>query len=114
MTFRALAKTCGCSLETAHKVVTAAEHAIPDVMASNAAPMLTQWRRAASAAARRGDHRPAKEWLLHAGSIDPLPDTKGSGPSITIINAPLPGMPHGPTVTEVRLVSPPAPRDDDR
>jgi hypothetical protein len=74
--------------------VLAANRTAVDLMASYAQPMLEDWIGASVQASARGDHRPAKEWLLHAGILDPLPDAgRGSGPAVVIINAPLPGMP---------------------
>jgi hypothetical protein len=68
-------------------------------MGAYAGPVLLQWLKALKIAASRGDYRPARDWLLHAGSIDPLPDTaKGTGTSIVIVNAALPGMPGTPTI----------------
>ena len=74
--------------------VLAANRTALDLMASYTEPMLKDWIGASTQASARGDHRPAKEWLLHAGILDPLPDAgRGSGPAVVIINAPMPGMP---------------------
>ena len=93
LSYRQLARACGVSTETAHRTVLAAGRAATDLMAGYAEPMLRRWIVAAMQAAIRGDHRPARDWLLHAGCIDPLPDAgKGSGPAIVIVNSPLPGL----------------------
>lgn len=102
LSYRQLARACGVSTETAHRTVLAAGRAATDLMSAYAEPMLRRWIVAAMQAAIRGDHRPAKDWLLHAGVLDPLPDAgRGAGPAIVTVNAPLPGMPGGPTVIEV-------------
>jgi hypothetical protein len=89
-----LARQCGVSLPTARKTVIAAGRSAVDLMAAYAAPIFMDWRRASRIASHRGDHRPAKEWLLHAGVLDQLPDVgKGNGPAVIIVNTPLPGMP---------------------
>jgi hypothetical protein len=89
-----LAEAAGVNPETARLSVLAASRSAVDLMAAYAEPMLRAWIKAGLLASLRGDHRPAKEWLMHAGILDPLPDAgKGSGPSVVIINAPLPGMP---------------------
>ena len=91
-TYTQLAEDVGCSIETARVSCIAAGRDTADLMAAFAAPMLKLWQLAARNAAKRGDHRPAKEWLLHAGTIDPLPDTgRFGGTTINIVNAPLPG-----------------------
>jgi hypothetical protein len=93
-TYQELADNFGCTKETAHRTCVAASKSAADLMAAYAAPMLSQWIKASRSASSRGDHRPARDWLLHAGSIDPLPDTaRHSGPAVVIVNAPLPGMP---------------------
>jgi len=79
-------------------------------MAAYAEPALRAWLQAQGVAAVRGDHRPARDWLMHAGVIDPLPDAgKGSGPAVVIINAPMPGMPGyvpSPSVIDVPSAGP--------
>jgi len=93
-----LAEYCGVNIETARLAVIAAGKNAADLMAAYAAPVLKDWIRASKIAGTKGDHRPARDWLLHAGSIEPLPDTsRGNGPAVVIINSPLPGMP-GSTV----------------
>jgi len=89
-----IARLTGVHKETARLTILAASRSVVDLMAGYAAPMLDQWIAASTQASARGDHRPAKEWLMHAGIIDPLPDAgKGNGPAVVIINAPMPGMP---------------------
>jgi hypothetical protein len=95
-----LADHAGVNPKTAHFVVTAASKSAAELMAAYAGPALMQWLKAMKVAATRGDHRPTKDWLMHAGSIDPLPETqRGSGPSIVIVNASLPGLPAAPAIT---------------
>jgi len=48
------------------------------------------WLRASGIAAKRGDHRPAKEILLYAGAIDRLGETPG--PQVTVMVG-MPGHP---------------------
>lgn len=99
-TYAQLGHAAGCSHETARLTCIAAGRSAVDLMAAYAAPMFHLWRKAAMVAASRGDHRPTKEWLLHAAVLDPLPDSaKSSGTSITIVNNPLPGMPDPVTIT---------------
>jgi hypothetical protein len=74
----------------------AADKTVIDLMAADAELRLEEWAQAARIASARGDHRPAKEWLMHSGALDQLPDvSKAGGPAVVIINAPLPGMPGG-------------------
>jgi hypothetical protein len=89
-----LATECGVNPETARHTVLAASRSAVDLMQAYAAPMLEDWIGASRKASARGDHRPARDWLLHAGSIEPMPEsTRTSGPAVVIINNPLPGMP---------------------
>ena len=50
------------------------------------------WRTASGIAAKKGDHRPAKDLLLHAGAIDRVGET--SGPQVIVCV----GMPGSPAV----------------
>ena len=44
-----------------------------------------EWARAVTQAANKGDHRPARDLLLHAGAIDPIADDASNGPRIAIV-----------------------------
>jgi hypothetical protein len=93
---RQLAEAAGVSHETARLTVIAAGKDAAELMAALAEPMIHEWRKAAERASARGDHRPAKDWLLYAGVLEQLPDAgRGPGPAVVIINHPLPGMPGG-------------------
>ena len=94
MPYAEIARLCKVDRHTARMTILAAGRGAVDLMAGYAEPMLRDWIGASTQASARGDHRPAKEWLLHAGILDPLPDAgKGNGPAVVIINAPMPGMP---------------------
>ena len=91
-TFQQIADTCRCDWRTAQLTILAVEHGATELMAAYAVPLFRDWRNASRKASDRGDHRPAKDWLLHAGILDPLPETgRGTGTTINILNAPLPG-----------------------
>lgn len=51
------------------------------------------WTQASANAARRGDHRPARDLLLHAGVIEPLADTSGQRSTQIAIVIGEPGRP---------------------
>jgi hypothetical protein len=54
---------------------------------ANGLDFAEDWRAASMEAAKKGDHRPAKDALLHLHVIDPLADTAtGSGVTIIIGN----------------------------
>jgi orotate phosphoribosyltransferase-like protein len=55
--------------------------------------VLQDWRTAASVGASKGRHEPARDWLLHAGVVAPLADSKPQGPQVIIGIASLPGLP---------------------
>lgn len=56
--------------------------AVRKYMTARALELADDWADASREAAKKGDHRPAKDWLLHAQEIDPIADT---GAGITII-----------------------------
>lgn len=77
---REAASNHGLNLRTAQRIV-ARSHADLDatresfrrLMQAEALDRLDDWRTAADVGARKkGNHAPAKEWLLHAGVIEPL------------------------------------------
>ena len=99
MPYSEIAALTGFKKDRVRELCLAADKTAVDLMASEAEIRLDDWRTASGVAAKRGDHRPAKEWLLHSGALDQLPDTgKGTGPAVVIINAPLPGMPGGVSI----------------
>jgi hypothetical protein len=55
--------------------------------------VLQDWRTAATVGASKGRHEPARDWLLHAGVVAPLADSKPQGPQVIIGIASLPGLP---------------------
>ena len=55
--------------------------------------VMADWRVAATVGAQRGRHEPARDWLLHAGIIQPIADQKPQGPQVIIGIASLPGLP---------------------
>jgi DNA-binding CsgD family transcriptional regulator len=55
--------------------------------------MLGHWATAAREGALKGRHEPSRDWLLHAGVIQPVADSKPQGPQIIIGIASLPGLP---------------------
>jgi hypothetical protein len=101
---RTLAEAVKCRPETVRLVLLASNREIVELMAASGSALLDDWRQASALAAVRGDHRPAKDWLLHSGLIDPVPDSQRSaGPAVVIINAPLPGMPGALPVLEAQV-----------
>jgi hypothetical protein len=65
------------------------------LMAAFALPALKDWIKASRAAAAKGDHRAARDWLLFSGALEPLPEPpRGGGPTVILVNASLPGMPN--------------------
>jgi hypothetical protein len=110
LSYRELGALCSCTPSTAREVCLMAGKDAQEIMSAQAGPMLDAWLTAALVAASRGDHRPAKEWLLHGGTLEQLPDVaRSTGPAVVIINSPLPGMPGA--AIEVRAALPP-PADD--
>lgn len=52
-------------------------------MVAKADDAVGNWERSMSNAAERGDHKPAKDWLMHSGVIDPIEATE-NGPRVVV------------------------------
>ena len=104
-----IAQVIGCSQPTVSATL-AKLRQTPDtvraLLKSDTAGVVTNWRRAARIAAKRGDHRPAREWLEAAHpELRPQPATHGHGGGVQI-NIGMPGQPIGLPSIEVVQVSP--------
>ena len=64
---------------------TEAKDAAVKILRGTAERAARSWGTAIGVAADKGDHRPAKDLLLHTGVIDPIPDGAVSGTRIAII-----------------------------
>lgn len=80
-------------LHIAPKTVKELIQAAKDTLEAESVGVLQDWRTAASMGALKGNHTPARDWLLHAGIIQPLAQDKPTGPQILIGIASLPGLP---------------------
>jgi transposase-like protein len=58
--------------ELAQHLETESREAVLKVLRGSSEQAARDWRRASSTAADKGDHRPAKDLLLHTGVIQPL------------------------------------------
>lgn len=78
-------------------------------MVSKALARLDDWETASAEAAKKGDHRPAKDWLLHAQEIEPIADSPKLGIQINVGNggAPVQAVNDIPTIS-VQPVDPKA------
>jgi hypothetical protein len=52
-------------------------------MVAKADGAVDHWERSMGVAADRGDHKPSKDWLMHAGVVDPVDSTE-SGPKVIV------------------------------
>lgn len=70
------------------------QHAVPEAV--------TRWIEALAIASRRGDHRPAKELLMHMNVIAPIRDD-ARGDTRVFVNVGMPGRPamKAPTLAEL-------------
>jgi ParB-like chromosome segregation protein Spo0J len=74
-----------------------------EVLRRAVVPMARAWQRAAEHAADRGDHRPARDLLLHTDVIEPIPDAQRTVGVQVIVG--MPGHPAGPDpLAGVRIV----------
>jgi len=87
-----LATLIGCSRQTIAYTLSAQQAHAADLMRGATLDMLTVWEEAAQKAAEKGYHQPAKDYLLHAGVIDPV-DT-GAGTRVNVgVQLVVPGLP---------------------
>lgn len=102
-----IARRVGRDRETVRNVMRAEDtRALADQLAADArdtviqtlrraAPRMAQhWMDAAAVAKDRGDHRPARDLLLHVGAIEPVVGAGGTGSRVTIVVG-MPGRPAG-------------------
>lgn len=83
-----------------HKVV-------EQVMKGDSLAALTDWKRARRVAAKRGDHRPSREWLEAAyPELRPQPAAHGGGGGVTVIVAVPGGDNPLPSIATSRTLSP--------
>lgn len=96
--YRQISKDCGISIGALTKI--AQEQAqleregFRKLMLLKSLPMLEHWEEAAKSGARTGKHGPAKDWLLHAGAIEPLAQDESGGAKVAVIIG-MPGQPVG-------------------
>ncbi len=87
--YTAIAAKHGVAVSTVSRIAARAElftEGARKYLAAKAFGAVDAWQTALHAAARRGDHRPAKDLLLHSGVIEPLADTSGQrGTNIAIV-----------------------------
>jgi hypothetical protein len=75
------------------------------LMKGESTGVLTQWRKATRIAAKRGDHRPAREWIEAAyPELRPQQGNSAGGGGVTI-NIGMPGAPIQLPVIEVQAVA---------
>lgn len=87
-TLRSAAQKAGVSRQTAWRLMRSYEanvDAARKFMAAKALDRIEDWESASQKAAEKGDHRPAKDWLLHAGAIEPVNDGSQGGTRIAIM-----------------------------
>jgi hypothetical protein len=91
-----IAQVIGCSQATVSSTIAKLKEA-PEVtqalMRSDSLSAITDWKRARKAAAKRGDHRPSREWLEAAyPELRPQQGNSAGGGGVTI-NIGMPGQP---------------------
>jgi len=84
---------------------------IANLMKLKGIAMLDTWADAAMSGAKMGKHAPAKDWLLHAGLVEPLQDAAPQAKVTLIIGTPdRPILAEHPQILEAEVVS--AKQDD--
>jgi hypothetical protein len=82
LSYREAARKHGVSLATVGRLALRMQSmadAARNYMAAKGLDAAEHWLKASATAAQKGDHRPAKDWLLHTGAIDPVADSNGQG-----------------------------------
>ena len=100
-TLREAAKAAGCSHSAAWRILRTYEANLDSAkkyLATKSAHAAEAWVRATDIAAGKGNHIPAKELLLHNGSLEPLQDASSAKVNIAILI----GTPEQP----IRVMSP--------
>jgi len=87
-TLRDAARKIGVSHTTAWRWLRqyeGSQESVAKYLAIRALDRVEDWEKASAAAATKGDHRPAKDWLLHAKAIEPVADGNQGRTNIAII-----------------------------
>jgi hypothetical protein len=113
-----IAQIVGCSQATVSETIAKLKQTpeiVQALMRSDSLSAITDWKRARKAAAKRGDHRPAREWIEAAHpELRPQQGNSAGGGGVTI-NIGMPGSPIAlPTIdiTPTRATLSPAVSDD--
>jgi hypothetical protein len=86
-TLKSAAEALGVSVSTAYRrlqLIDVDESGVVKLLRVNELRLVDNWLEASEKAAAKGDHRPAKDALLHAKAIEPLADTN-QGTRIAIV-----------------------------
>lgn len=87
-TLRDAARLVGVSHVTAWRWLRqyeGSQESVAKYLSIRALDRVEDWEKASAAAATKGDHRPAKDWLLHAKAIEPVNDGSQGRTNIAII-----------------------------
>lgn len=93
LSYRAIAAKYEVGLGTVARLavkMTPFKGAARNYMIAKALEVADDWLDASREAAKRGDHRPAKDWLLHAQEIEPIADKPQLGIQINVGNGTAP------------------------
>jgi hypothetical protein len=103
-----IASVIGCSQTTVSATLAKLKQTpetVKALMKGETAGVLTNWRKAARIAAKRGDHRPAREWIEAAHpELRPTQGNSAGGGGV-VINIGAPGQPLSPPAIDVQVVS---------
>jgi len=94
--YTAIARKHGVAPSTVSRIAAKAESfsaAARNYLRAREFRAIDAWTAALDSAAKRGDHRPAKDLLLHTGLIEPLADTSASARTQIAIVIGEPGKP---------------------
>ena len=102
-----IAQIVGCSQATVSQALSRIKDApnlLQALAKAESVPMLQRWIRASKAAAKRGDHRPAREFIeLAAPELRPQQGNSAGGGGVTITIG-MPGQPLALPVIDVQAV----------
>jgi hypothetical protein len=90
-TLKSAAEALGVSVSTAYRrlqLIEVDESGVVKLLRLNELKLLDDWMKASEKAAEKGDHRPAKDALLHAKAIEPVNDNQGGTRIAIVIGTP--------------------------
>lgn len=92
---RMLAELLGKPETTVRRALKLAQYQPKELLQAIESEAVNAWKDAIPIAARKGDHRPAKDLLLHTRAIEPVDSAARTALTLVIAGVSMPGLSHG-------------------